>query len=285
MKLICTEDLLKRLRAFKDQVSVDIYEECAMYKKYILLGMCLNKLLGCKKYHSSFFYELILFRDKAAMDEYVSNAPTVAKKLINKYIVPTHPEEGYVAGVKRKSDMCNYVLGTYEGRFIQLDMNSAEPYVLSLLCPEIEPVVQELYAARRNKAVNKRILNCLNGNLRNTHPSLYLDVCDNLYNIMQSLRNTMEDAGAEALSFRRDGMLFWVPDNFVLPDIGVGNEMGDFKVVGDGHGKIHFYNALNYNSEVPEIDSKNTGVVRESALQRVKMYGNKITKRGLIIYE
>lgn len=289
INVVATPQFINKFKVIKDKCATyfSTYEENAHYHEYIFYGISLKEIFPKLDLVDQYIYKLRLFRNKQEKDDYLTKGPQEANKLIHKYIDCDYPIEPEPEKKNRISDMYNfYVSGTATGRFIELDMNSAEPYVISLICPKIYPSIKKWYDERKRKPANKRKLNCINGCLSITHYSLYTQVNDTLYFLMNCMKAEMEKAGATALSFRRDAILFWVPNDFIIPDtIDIGSDLGQFKIEGDGFGEVTMCGNLNFISTVPEIQSKLTGLEKSTPLQRIKMIGDQIKKKGLFIAE
>lgn len=293
IRLVASDEILKKLKLVKDMVNLKHYKETAKAKAYLIRGFAVKKM-NLKipfKIIDNFTYEIIIFRTNEERINYEHNAPTIAKKIINKYILPKYPKEEYYEPVEdeRLRPLDFMVLppfengGTYTGNWIDIDMNSAEPYFVSRLCPESKPAIENLFKKRKVNPYLKVALNSINGNLRNSNISLYVKVCNGLYEYMLQVIQILNKSGAKSAFLRRDGVLALVPDNYVIPkSIPLGEDMGQFKVIRE-YGTIHINNQFNYNTDMVEIESKHQGIESESLLQKINMVGDLKMKRGLKI--
>lgn len=233
-------------------------------------------------------YNLYIFRSQEDMDKF--DKSRIAYRIVKKWERLTDtPVEPYEEEIHRPSDMFLWDdIDNHKDygpcKWIEIDMNSAEPYYVSKFIPFLKPDIDNLYKSRKTKPLNKLALNSINGHLRNRHPSIYLKVVNTLYEEMFIKAAELEQAGAKIFALRRDALLFMAPDDFKIPDsIKIGKEIGEFKVKED-YGTITTGNGSSYFTDMDNIDSKHSGVIKPSALNlEVKLIANKHLQIGLLI--
>jgi hypothetical protein len=290
-----TEELLNKLQHIKDHILCKSgkYEECAQYKMITILGLDIKTLGIDEEVKDTWYYELYMFRDKAALNEHKANAPTRAKRILNGHLEAENEE--YVSAERHDAQKINdfFIFDdfdadtSYTGNWIDLDMNSAHPFFLTELQPEMYPVIKQMYDKRKTRPDNKLILNCICGHLRNTHYSLYDAICNNTFLAMMNLAEEIRKAGGKPFAIRRDGVLAMVPDNFKIPDtIPMGTDLGQFKAKYDkGTITTMAHTDFNYMSDMSIVKSKMTGTQKSTLLDKVAIVASTLTKTGLIIKE
>lgn len=281
---IADEEFLKKLETVKSEFSTKNFVETAKMHSYIAYGETIKKL-NLKTKHTlqdNLQYRLLIFRNKQELIEYQHNGPTNAVKFINKHIVPNHPIEPYYQGEDdeelRPLDfgiLHKFEVGKiYEGTWIDIDMHSAEPYFVGQVCPEAKEAIHKLFLRRKKEPWVKHMLNCINGNLRNSHISIYTEVVTRLFLKIWEVISILENCGAECAYIRRDGVIARVPDDFIIPnEIDVGDDIGQFSVKW-GKGRIFTTSNLNFESDMQEIEGKHQGEETPSLLQNIQMVGD-----------
>ena len=231
-------------------------------------------------------YKLMLFRSKDELEAHKANAPSKAKRFIKEHI--QQPTEPYKPDVQRPIDffITDYFEAnrTYKSHWVEIDMNSAEPYYVAERCPELKEPIYHMYANRKSKPLNKLMLNCINGNLRNSHVSIYEYVVNRLYQKMLWVMRTLEKYGAIPFCMRRDAVIFSVPKDFIIPpEIPIGERIGEFKVKRD-YGTIRTTDSeFVYYTDMKKITTKNQGTVTASYLDHLQICCNKLAGKGLVI--
>lgn len=270
--VVADAEFNKKLNKVKAGLSYKYYEVKAKMKSVSMFGITLRRLgITKRKLRDSYLYTVHIFEDENELMLWKSKAPMQAKKVINKYV--KEAREPFKENVKRKSDMeinteefpPNRV---FKGNWIQIDMNSAEPYYVSKRFPELSGVINQWYAERKFNFNSKQKLVCINGNFRNTHVSAYEWVCESLYSEMQRVaRNFMNNSAGTVRVFavRRDALILWTPWNLgdlqieMLGGIKLGNGLGEWKVTQEEGNITTSNNILNYSTDMKFIKSKATG--------------------------
>lgn len=191
-------------------------------------------------------------------------------KIFNNFMIPVGPK---VEKVNRNFDLYTFPHVEKDkwinGTFARLDMNSAEPYCLSLIVPSlsnfIENHYEKLMRIKKEKGpysleYNKQRLFMLsaNGCMRHHNSQLYIDTCNKLYDFMVQLYRDNNNEECVPMAIRRDGMIFWLKNpNYQFKNVKIGNGLGQWKE-DRGKGRMMFdSNKVTIYSDVLEIDSKN----------------------------
>lgn len=290
IRLVYTKKLEAKIRKLKDQVCYERYEGTAAYIEVEVFGQSLLeagiKLANNLQPKPNYRYKLMLFRSQEELEAHKANAPTKAKAFIRKNIKA--PVEPYEEDVQRPIDffITDYFRAncTYTSHWVEIDMNSAEPYYVAEKCPELKEEIYHMYYNRKKKPLNKLMLNCINGNLRNSHVSIYKYVVNTLYQKMLWVMKILEKYGAIPFCMRRDAVIFSVPKNFIIPpEIPVGDKIGEFKVKRD-YGSIRTTDSeFVYYTDMKKITTKSQGTVNASYLDNLQICCNKLAGKGLII--
>lgn len=286
------EDLLK---PHLNKVCYKGYDSNAKYIKVIVLGTML-KQMGINSVGNShnpikvklnYQYNLYLYGSEQDLEKDTNQAGLKAKRLIRKLV--NRPLEPFEPNIERPRDFIisnDFKTNTdYTGYWIDIDMNSAEPYYVSQVLPELKNTIYKRYSIRKSFPINKLILNAINGNLRNMYVSKYKEVVNLLFNKMGWLWDELNKYGIRPFALRRDGIVALLPyENCPLPDtINISDKIGDFKIKYD-YGTIRTTTSnYVYQTDMTIIGSKTTGTILERYLDRLHIvcYGN----IGLIIKE
>ena len=285
IRLVYDKKLSKKVKELQDNVSFENYDGTAAYIKVELYGYSLLEAnIHIKGLQPTFRYEVFFFRDQIELEAHRANAPTKAKEFIKQNI--GLPEEPYEPDVTRPVDffITNHFKANsvYKGHWLEVDMNSAEPYYVAEKCPTLKPMIYKLYETRKSNPVNKLKLNCINGNLRNSHVSVYRYVVNTLFDKMTWVMNTLEKYGAIPFCMRRDAVIAMVPKDFKIPvEIPIGTKIGEFKAIRD-YGTIETTDSdFIYYTDMKKISTKAQGTLVHSELDNLVIYCNKILKKGL----
>lgn len=206
----------------------------------------------------------------------------LAAEYINRYVMAEHEE--YVEKTTRTghdwvadiyfTDDYNYNTEYKDRYWGELDINSAEPFIVSKLMPELEPKILELYASRKDNPVNKVTLVALNGTLRNTHISYYHKTNNILYDRMCDAMTILRSYGFKPFALRRDSIIFEIPKHMgktpAMPkEFTISPNIGDWKITYDQGNIMTGANELNFYSDMNNILSRITGTEKYRPLQAV----------------
>lgn len=293
VRRVYDEAIEAKLKNHLNKVCYEGHDSNIKYIKVVVFGMTLIELginkVGNKNNHKpvkpNYQYELYLYGSQEDMDKDTNQAGLIAKRLIRKYV--TRPEETFEPSVERPKDFIisdDFMENSdYTGHWVDIDMNSAEPYYVTQELPELKEVIMQRYGKRHSNPENKLILNAINGNLRNMHVSVYKEVCQKLFDKMGWLWNELLKYGITPFALRRDGILALLPfkDCPIPPSIKISDKLGDFKVKYD-YGTIRTSSSeYVYETDMKIIGSKITGTTSARYLDRLAIvcYGD----YGLII--
>lgn len=271
--VVASEELNRKLKKVKANVSYRYYEITHKHITLCFMGITIKELEIKTRFkiRCDYLYNLFIFENDTAMNEYRKNGATQALKLINKYV--DIPREPYCEKATRKSDMLTNNIYfkpnvPYTGHFTKFDMNSSEPYFLSELIPSLKAPILELYKKRKYDKYAKTTLVSINGHLRNTHISIYNKVNELLYNeVMRVSKEVFEFSQRTIIPFavRRDAVIFYSTTEFRpeeiahIAAINIGNELGQWKFDKEYGTANTFENGLNYHTNMKKIESKHTG--------------------------
>lgn len=283
-RIVYNKEVEQKLSTHLNKVCFNGHDSNIKYIKVIVFGTTLEAL-GISDINPIYIYNLYLYATKEDLDEDTGRVGLRAKNLIKKYV--KEPLEPYIPDIVRPNDFIisdNFRADTeYTGHWVDIDMNSAEPYYVTKVLPELEAPIKRLYAQRSKKPINKQILNAINGNLRNMYASKYLTVVNTLFEKMGWLWDELIKWGIIPFALRRDGILALLPHKkAILPiTIPISKDLGDFKVTYD-YGTIKTTQSdYNYLTDMKKIGSKTQGVYKKRYLDRLSIvcYGN----TGLVI--
>lgn len=283
-RIVYNKEVERKLSTHLNKVCFNGHDSNIKYIKVIVFGTTLEAL-GISNINPVYIYNLYLYATKEDLDEDTGRVGLRAKNLIKKYV--KEPLEPYIPDIVRPNDFIisdNFRADTeYTGHWVDIDMNSAEPYYVTKVLPELEAPIKRLYAQRSKKPINKQILNAINGNLRNMYASKYLTVVNTLFEKMGWLWDELIKWGIIPFALRRDGILALLPHKkAILPiTIPISKDLGDFKVTYD-YGTIKTTQSdYNYLTDMKKIRSKTQGVYKKRYLDRLSIvcYGN----TGLVI--
>lgn len=269
---IADEKLIKNIPKIQGKVSYSLWKDTPTCK-IICVDKFAIEYLGIHTKHKlryDYFYNLHIWESNDNLIKYKSNAPTKALKLINKHLGTREP---YCEYASRKSDMLinynDFVADVpYTGYFTQIDMNSAEPYFVACHCPQMRDDIEKLHNKRKIDPHAKLALVSINGNLRNTHISIYNKVNDSLYNEMLRIARNILTASfgkVKPFAIRRDALILYSNDNYTISQIckmckvKCGTGLGEFKAVQEYGTATPMNNNLNYNTDMKQITTKHTG--------------------------
>lgn len=293
VRVVYDEAIEVKLKNHLNKVCYEGHDSNAKYIKVVVFGMTLIELginkVGNKNNRKpvkpNYQYELYLYGSQEDMDKDTNQAGLIAKRLIRKHV--TKPEETFEPSVERPKDFIisdDFMENSdYTGHWVDIDMNSAEPYYVTQELPELKGVIMQRYGKRHSNPENKLILNAINGNLRNIHVSVYKEVCQKLFDKMGWLWDELLKYGITPFALRRDGILALLPfkDCPIPPSIKISDKLGDFKVKYD-YGTIRTSSSeYVYETDMKTIGSKITGTTLARYLDRLAIvcYGD----YGLII--
>lgn len=283
-RIVYNKEVEQKLSKHLNKVCFNGHDSNIKYIKVIVFGTTLEAL-GISDINPIYIYNLYLYATKEDLDEDTGRIGLRAKNLIKKYV--KEPLEPYIPDIVRPNDFIisdNFKADTeYTGHWVDIDMNSAEPYYVTKVLPELEAPIKRLYAQRSKKPINKQILNAINGNLRNMYASKYLTVVNTLFEKMGWLWDELIKWGIIPFALRRDGILALLPHKkAILPiTIPISKDLGDFKVTYD-YGTIKTTQSdYNYLTDMKKIGSKTQGIYKKRYLDRLSIvcYGN----TGLVI--
>lgn len=288
IRMVYSPSVEKLLKTHLNKVCYKGYSSNVRYIKVMVLGITIKRLGITKDIRDSYNYELYLYGSQEDLNYDTNRAGLKAKNLIKKYV--SEPEEPYVEDIKRPVDflISDYFMEKtiYKGHWVDIDMNSAEPYFVTKVLPELEKPIRQKYAKRHSHPENKLILNAINGNLRNMYPSKYLAVVNMLFARMGVVWEELENYGIIPFALRRDGILARVPyKNCPLPpSIKIGSNMGEFKAIYDYGSIMTTKSEYTYITDMKKIGSKIQGKPKPRYLDRLSIvclgrYGLVITKR------
>jgi hypothetical protein len=222
-----------------------------------------------KKTPCYYFVNVLVFRDLAFMKSYAKNLPAQIYRLVEPLLrdCEVKIKQSEVKPVERPVDIGLFRTAqfnkTYRGHFISLDMNSAEPFILTKIHPRLYELLNDIYNGRkdengRNIPEVKHKLATLVGKLKSKgYVELYLKVVRKLYEFMWDLGEAIYRKGYQPIAIRRDAWVVQCPkggdykkDLGDIVDFGTG--FGQFKVVeGNGYIKIGD-NELNYETDMED---------------------------------
>lgn len=132
---------------------------------------------------------------------------------VNKQIQWHYTESDFTNSI-RQYDNCSYY-----------DINGAHNYICTLLFPKCADYFQKLYDERKEKPVNKQLVNYFVGFLKRTHPETYNWVITQVTEMLKTTVRPLLKMGAKLLYANTDG--------FIIQDCPIelktSNELGKFK--------------------------------------------------------
>ena len=293
VRIVYDEKVENLLKAHLNKVCYEGYDSNVKYIKVVVFGVTLIQM-GITKVGNShnkkpvkpnYQYDLYLYGSQQDLEKDTNQAGLKAKRLIRKFV--KKPEEAYEPNVERPRDFIisdDFMENTeYTGHWVDIDMNSAEPYYVAQVLPELKVSIYQRYGMRHKFPENKMILNALNGNLRNMYVSKYKEVVNMLFDKMGWLWDELNKYGITPFALRRDGILALLPfkDCPIPPSIKISDKIGDFKVKRD-YGTIRTSSSeYVYETDMKIIGSKITGIALTRYLDRLSIvcYG----RYGLVI--
>lgn len=258
-----------------------MWESKASYIQLEVFG----KVLG-PKYKASYLYTLYLWRSEEDMIKGRARPGRAAMRTICKY-VRTPWEEPQPRKERPDDYRFNDIFKPgceYKGWWAHIDINSAEPYLVTKYLPELNKPIRRMYSKRKKHPKIKLTMNAINGNLRHTHNSIYHNVCKDLYNWLDEVWVKCENLGYFPIYTRRDAIILSIPKEDSPLPVKVGTKIGEWKAKVE-YGTIRPLGKMNFDTDMEMITSKNSGESKPSYLDRVTIVCNKLLNKGVIIYE
>ncbi len=270
---------------------IDHIRNKAKVKSYVIDSI-IAKGIGFKNIRDGYDYELQLFRSKREMDDFVHMSEIRALNIVKRCLKDYEPDDQVSKTSSRYVFPENFMTlepfeggKSYEGNWIHVDMNSAEPYALTTFVPELVSDIDRLYKMKKKgDKIAKSVLVYISGHTRNTHFWIYKKTKELVHEYMLLVTRMLRDSGAEVLAIRADAVIARVPDDWEPPqDLEIGDELGQFKITRDKGTITLDEGTNNFMTDMTLIESKNTGQEKMSYLYVLDIIASKILNQGVVV--
>lgn len=282
---IYDKDCQEWLKTIGQKVCFNSYDSTAAYVRLRMFGIYLGE--GYTPGHQ---YEVYFWRSKEDMTVARAKPGRAAKRLIRKYVkTPDEPVQYPNDKFPKKIHYTkNPVFKSgieYTGWWAHMDINSAEPYLVTKYLPELKKSIYNMYKRRKKKPRVKLTMTSINGNLRWTHGSIYNRVNQDLYNWVDTTWKECEKLGYIPIYSRIDALIVAIPEEDSILPVEEGTRIGQWKIKRE-YGTIRpGTSSVNFDTNMKLIESKNLGEIKPSRLLNIVIHCNIFIEKGVEVDE